>query len=138
MTQNKTQATREDASAYLGAIADAARRADCQALAALMCRETGQPAVMWGSAIVGFGLHRYPLSGGKTGEICTVGFSSRVADIVLYGLTGPEGTEPLLAALGKHKRGKGCVYIKRLADVDTGVLAQLVALAFIQQQHTDA
>jgi len=130
MPENKTQATAADAAAHLNAIDDAARRAYCLALADLMHRATGQPAVMWGSAIVGFGLHRYPLAGGKTGEICAVGFSSRAADIVLYGLTGNYEADPLLEALGKHKRGKGCVYLKRLADVDAGVLAQLVTQAF--------
>lgn len=131
MPENKTQATAADAADYLNSIANAARRADCLALADLMHRATGQPAVIWGSAIVGFGLHRYPLAGGKTGEICAVGFASRAADIALYGLTGfADEAEALLDALGKHKRGKGCVYLKRLADVDAGVLAQLVTQAF--------
>lgn len=130
MPENKTQATAADVAAYLNAIADAARRADCLALADLMQRATGQPAVMWGSAIVGFGLHRYPLAGGKTGEICAVGFASRSADIALYGLTGFDDAEPLLEALGKLKRGKGCVYLKRLADVNAGALEQLVTQAF--------
>jgi len=130
MPENKTQATAADAATYLNAIADAARRTDCQALTELMRRATGEPPVMWGTAIVGFGLHRYPLAGGKTGEICAVGFSSRTADIVLYGLTGTDAAEPMLEAMGKLKRGKGCVYIKRLADVDTGLLQQLVTQAF--------
>jgi len=130
MTENKTQATAADAAAYLNSIADAARRTDCLALADLMHRATGQPAVMWGSAIVGFGLHRYPLAGGKTGEICAVGFASRAADIVLYGLSVSDKTESLMAALGKHKRGKGCIYLKRLVDVDLSMLEQWVAQAF--------
>ncbi|WP_428505168.1 DUF1801 domain-containing protein [Roseateles sp.] len=134
MPANKTQATAADVAAYLNAIADTTRRADCLALADLMQRATGQPAVMWGSAIVGFGLHRYPLAGGKTGEICAVGFASRAADIALYGLTGFDEAEPLLEALGKHKCGKGCVYLKRLADVDAGVLEQLVAQAFYSKK----
>ena len=135
MPANKTQATVADVSAYLNAIADTTRRADCLALADLMHRATGQPAVMWGSAIVGFGLHRYPLAGGKTGEICAVGFASRAADIALYGLTGfADEAEALLDALGKHKRGKGCIYLKRLADVDAGVLAQLVTQAFYSKK----
>jgi len=80
------------------------------------------PAVMWGPSIVGFGVHRYELAGGKTGEICSVGFSSRKGDISLYGLIGTEGAEPLLAKLGKHKLGKGCLYVQRLADLDSQVL----------------
>lgn len=130
MPANKTQATAADVAAYLNAIADTTRRADCLALADLMQRATGQPAVMWGSAIIGFGLHRYPLAGGKSGEICAVGFASRSMAIALYGLTGFDEAEPLLDALGKLKRGKGCVYLKRLADVNAGALEQLVTQAF--------
>lgn len=134
MAQNKTQATAARVEDYIAAIADPARRRDCEALAAMMARATGQPAVMWGPAIVGFGLHRYPLAGGKTGEICTVGFSSRKGDISLYGLAGSHDGEPLLADLGKHKLGKGCLYVARLADVDARVLEALVAKAYRAKQ----
>lgn len=130
MAENKTQASTASADAYVAAITDAARRQDCTQLVALMSRATGQPAVMWGTAIVGFGVHRYPLAGGKLGEICAVGFSSRKGDISVYGVTGFEGAEALLAKLGKHKLGKGCLYLPRLADVDAKVLEKLVVQAF--------
>jgi hypothetical protein len=130
MAANKTQATVADPAAYIAAIGDAARRNDCEALCALMARASSEPAVMWGSAIVGFGVNRYPLAGGKTGEICAVGFSSRKGDISIYGVGHAPGAEALMARLGQHKMGKGCLYVARLADVDLKVLEQLVSQAF--------
>lgn len=135
MAENKTQATTADPQAYLAAIANEARRQDCAALLALMSKATRAPAVMWGSAIVGFGLHKYPLAGGKQGEICAVGFSSRKSDISIYGVADSEQAEALLAQLGNHKRGKGCLYIRRLAEVDLKVLEQLLAQAFKRKSN---
>ena len=134
MAENKTKASVANPEAYVAAIADTARRADCAALMALMVQATRQPPVMWGSAIVGFGVHRYPLAGGKFGEICAVGFSSRKSDISIYGVARAEGADALLAKLGKHELGKGCLYIRRLADIDHAVLQQLVALAYQDKQ----
>ena len=102
MAQNKTTATRADASAYVAAIADDARRSDCDALLSLMTSASGHPPTMWGTAIVGFGLHTYPLASGKMGETCAVGFSSRKGDISIYGITDTAGADALLAQLGKH------------------------------------
>lgn len=124
---NKTQATDASVQAYLDAIDDAARRADCQALAALMQQAAGQPARLWGSAIVGFGTHRYRYDSGREGEICAIGFSSRKGDISVYGLTLTPAHEALRARLGKHKMGVSCLYLKRMADVDSTVLAQWLA-----------
>lgn len=129
MAENKTQATSASPEAYLAAIDDPARRQDCEALVQLLARATGQAPAMWGTAIVGFGVHRYPLAGGKTGTICAVGFSSRKAEIVLYGLLEGDAP-PLPAGLGRVKTGKGCVYLQRLADIDQAVLAQRVAQVF--------
>ena len=130
MAENKTKATVASPQAYVAAIEDETRRKDCADLMAWMGRVTGSPPVMWGAAIVGFGVHRYPLAGGKVGEICAVGFSSRKSDIVLYGVAGTDAAAPLLATLGKHKVGKGCLYVKRLADMDLQVLQALVIRAF--------
>lgn len=138
MSANKTQATDADVSAYLAAIDDPGRRADCQALAALMARASGQPAKLWGPSIVGFGVHRYRYESGREGEICAVGFASRKADIALYGLdiAGEPGTPP--DALGKYKTGKSCLYIKRLSNVDLAVLARMVEDAAANRMATDA
>ena len=126
--KNKTKATASSPEAYVAAIEDDARRRDCTKLMELMGKVTRLPPVMWGSAIVGFGVHQYPLSGGKVGEICAIGFSSRKSDIVIYGAQ-TESAAPLLAKLGKHKQGKGCTYVKRLSDIDLKVLEKLIVQA---------
>ncbi|MGJ9417116.1 DUF1801 domain-containing protein [Massilia sp. CMS3.1] len=125
MAANKTQPTPADAQAYLGAIEDPVRRADCLALAGLMERVTGQPPVMWGAAIVGFGSYHYRYASGREGDAPLVGFSSRKGDISIY-LSGFEEREALLAKLGRHKIGKACLYVRTLAEVDLAVLEQLV------------
>ena len=125
--ENKTKATDVSVEDYLAAINDEARRKDCEALADLMAKATKQPARMWGASIVGFGTHHYKYDSGREGDTCVVGFSSRKGDITVYGLNAAEGAAELLPKLGKHKAGKGCVYIKRLSDVDLKVLEELVA-----------
>ncbi len=122
---NKTQQTASEPEAYFAKIADAARRADCETLAAMMGKATGEPAKMWGAGIVGFGSYHYKYDSGREGDMCKLGFSSRSDAIALYGL-GIEDNAALVAKLGKIKTGKGCLYIRRLADVDAKVLAQLL------------
>lgn len=78
-----------------------------------------------GPSIIGFGRYRYTYDSGHSGEMCKIGFSPRKAQLVLYGMAGFEGREALLARLGKHKTGKGCLYINKLADVDLGVLREI-------------
>ena len=130
MSENKTKVSGASPDAYIANLADESRRKDCVKLLDLMSKATKQKAVMWGSAIVGFGVHQYPLSSGKLGEICAVGFSSRKGDISIYGVARAPGAEALLAKLGKHKLGKGCLYVNRLSDIDTNVLEALVQQAF--------
>ena len=134
MAEAKTKATSLSVDAYIAAIADDSRRADCAALVQLMAKASKQPAVMWGTSIVGFGVHKYPLSGGKVGEICAVGFSSRKGDISIYGVAGENADAALIEKLGRHKLGKGCLYIARLADIDVKVLEKLVAAALKAKQ----
>ena len=126
MAENKTKPTALDPDAYLAAIPDAGRREDCKALARLMAKVSKHPARMWGPSIVGFGTHEYELSGGKVGEICAVGFASRKGDITIYGVVAEDADPATLIALGKHKRGKGCLYVKHLADVNLDVLERLI------------
>lgn len=134
MAKNKTKLTALNPDAYLAAIADPERRRDCEALARLMAKVSNQEARMWGTAIVGFGTHRYALAGGKEGEICAVGFSSRKGDISVYGVAG-EGAEPShLEALGKYKRSGGCLHISRLTDVNLASLERLIAGAVSRRQ----
>lgn len=129
MAENKTQPSDGDVAAFLNAAEPAARRTDAQALCDLMARATGEPPVMWGASIVGFGSYTYRLANGRAATMCRVGFSPRKAALVMYGL-GIERNAALLDALGKHSTGKGCLYVKKLADIDPGVLEALIATAF--------
>lgn len=127
MAELKTKPTAASVDGYLAAITDDARRTDCKALVALMRRATGEKAMMWGTSIVGFGTLKYQYASGREGETCRVGFSSRKGDISVYGLGSCD--ESLREGLGKHKLGKGCLYIARLADIDARVLERMVAAA---------
>ena len=130
MAEIKTKPTEASVDSYLASLPDQARRADCDALVALMGDATRQPARMWGPAIVGFGVLNYKYANGKDGEICLVGFSSRKGYISIYGAgASAPGREQLLARLGKHKAGKGCINIGKLADIDLKVLRQLIDAA---------
>ena len=129
MPGNKTRLTEEGVAAYLARIESPDRRRDCEALTDLMSQASGEQPKMWGAAIVGFGVRRYRYDSGREGETCRVGFSSRKGDISLYGLSTATGAEGLRAKLGKHKEGKGCLYVTKLSDIEPKVLAQLVASA---------
>lgn len=126
MYEAKTKPTTASVTAYLNAIEDESRRRDCKALAALMRKVTGCRPRMWGPSIVGFGSYHYTYASGHEGDSCVLGFSSRKADITVYLVPGFAGAEPLLAKLGKHRTGKGCLYLKRLDGVDMAVLEQLL------------
>ena len=91
---------------------------------------TGEQAVMWGPSMVGFGHHHYVYDSGREGDTLRVGFSPRSSALTLYGLLGAPGAEELLAKLGPHKTGKGCLYVTALAKVDEQVLRDLVAAAW--------
>jgi hypothetical protein len=126
MKENKTKVTDASVESYLAAIADESRRKDCEALTKLMTKATKQPPKMWGSSIVGFGSYHYKYASGHEGDSCLTGFASRKTDITLYLVADFPGHEELLAKLGKHKRGKSCLYIRHLSDVDPKVLEQLI------------
>lgn len=137
MPAAKTRPTREPIERYLVRITDPAKRADCAALLALMRRATGEPPVMWGTGIVGFGRYAYTYASGEPGSSCAVGFAARRHDLSVY-LMATTPTQPaLLARLGRHRMGKACLSIRRLADVDLNVLEQLVTESFaeIMRRH---
>lgn len=127
MAENKTKQTEASVESYLAAIADPARQSDCRKLAEIMSRATKEPAKMWGTSIVGFGSYHYKYASGHEGDSCIVGFSSRKPEIAIYLVAEFPGSDDLFARLGKHKRGKACTYVKRLADVDVAVLEKLVS-----------
>ena len=126
MAENKTKPTGASVAGYLAAIADEARRADCEALIELFSRATGEKAAMWGPGIVGFGTYHYKYPSGREGDSCVVGLSSRKDGISLYLASEFPQREALLAKLGKHKAAKACVTIKSVGDVDTAVLDKMV------------
>jgi hypothetical protein len=127
MAENKTKATDASVEDYIASRANEAQRADCAALMAMLKRVTRQQPKMWGPSIVGYGSYRYTYESGRSGEMCLAGFAIRGRDLVLYLAPYWEEAQSLLAALGKHKMGKGCLYFKRLADLDVSVLERLVA-----------
>ncbi|WP_309604907.1 DUF1801 domain-containing protein [Phenylobacterium sp.] len=124
--QAKTVATGADVADFISA---SPRPADGAALCALMRRVSGLEPRMWGPSIVGFGARKYDLASGKQGETPAIGFAPRKASLVLY-LKHAAGWDDRLARLGKHGVGKGCLYINKLADVDAGVLEDLVTAAW--------
>ena len=129
----KTKATEISVANYIAALPDAQRRAEVAAIDALFRRVTGCEPKMWGPSIIGYGSYHYKYESGREGTMCRAGFSPRKAALTLYAMGGPadlnEGAA-LLARLGKHTTGKGCLYIKKLADVDLDVLEQLVAMGW--------
>jgi hypothetical protein len=127
MATNKTQPTELSVSAFIDSVADETRRADAKTLVRMMQKATGEKAKMWGPAIIGFGSHHYRYESGREGDTPLVGFSPRKSGLVLYRMFGFAGAEELLAKLGKHTTGKGCLYVKKLADVDQKVLETLLA-----------
>jgi Domain of unknown function (DU1801) len=130
MAANKTQVTALDPAAYLATIEPEQRRNDAQAVCATMARITGEPPVMWGPSIVGFGVSHYKYDSGREGSICRIGLSPRKAALTLYGL-GIERNAGIVARLGNHSSGKGCLYIKRLSEVDGAVLEELIRAAWM-------
>jgi hypothetical protein len=126
MAENKTKPTKSSVPAFMDAITDQARRADAKALVKLMQTASGEKPKMWGPSIIGFGSYHYTYDSGREGDMPLVGFAPRKAATVLYGMIGFKGAETLLAKLGKHSTGKGCLYIKKLADVDQQVLTAMV------------
>lgn len=126
MAELKTKQTDLSASAFLAAIPEKQRRDDCQAIAAMMEKATKAPAKMWGSSIVGFGTYRLKYPSGREADWMIIGFSPRKSDLTLYVHGGADEVEALYEGLGKYKRGKGCLYIKKLADVDQKVLQKII------------
>ncbi len=137
MAENKTKPTEVSVAAFIDAIADPVKRADAAALAEMLQEVTGDEPKMWGPSIIGFGSHHYTYESGREGDAPIVGFSPRKAAIVLYGATRAGDSDALLATLGKHTTGKGCLYIKKLADVDREVLQSLLvrAVAATRARH---
>jgi hypothetical protein len=138
MAANKTKPTDISVASFVNALAEPAKRSDAKALIGLMKLATGEEPRMWGASIIGFGTYRYTYDSGREGDTVLVGFSPRKPAMVVYGVTGSKSAEALLAKLGKHTTGKGCLYIKKLADVDQQVLKQLILKAVAEKRARPA
>jgi hypothetical protein len=125
MTEPKTRPTGASVDDFLAA-APANRRDDARLISQMMAEITGEPPVMWGPSIVGFGTYRYAYASGRTGDWPVVGFSPRKASLVLYVSRDFQGADELLARLGRHEVSQACLYVKRLSDLDLDVLRELI------------
>jgi hypothetical protein len=121
MAEIKTKANARTVADFMATVTHPLRRADAETLIPIMERISGAPATMWGPSIVGFGSYHYQYESGHEGDMCRIGFSPRSGSLVLY-LAAYRRQEALLARLGKHKLGKGCLHVNKLADVDLTIL----------------
>ena len=129
MSELRTKQNDADVEAFLGAVGNDRRREDSFTVLELMKRITGEEPRMWGTAIVGFGSYRYRYASGRTGEWPRIGFSPRKQSLTVYVMPGFSRYDELLSRLGKHRTGKSCLYINKLADIDMGVLEDLIGSA---------
>ena len=138
MAENKTTPTQSSVTAFLNKIDDEKVREDCITIAALMQTVTKLEPIMWGSSIVGFGLRHYVYESGREGDTVVIGFSPRKQNIAIYLQGGVNELGNELAALGKHKTGKGCLYIKSLKDVNAKVLEDMFVKAFQNRERNSS
>jgi Domain of unknown function (DU1801) len=129
--ENKTTATEVRVADFIAVVPEERRREEAGVIDALLRRVTGCEPKMWGPSIIGYGSYDYKYESGREGTSCRAGFSPRKAALVFYLMGSTEAeAELLFAQLGKHSRGKGCLYIKKLADVDLAVLEELLKLSW--------
>jgi hypothetical protein len=126
MANLKTKQTEESVTAFLNKVEDEKKRKDCFAIIEMMQKATGLPPKMWGASIIGFGSYHYKYGSGHEGDICLIGFSPRKQNIALYIPGGIHKYDDLLESLGKHKTGKGCLYINSLDKIDVEVLNSII------------
>lgn len=136
MAELKTKATDASIDEYIASRANEEQKADCKILMAMLKRVTKENPKMWGPSIVGYGLYKYTYESGRTGEMCRTGFAIRGKELVVYLADGGD-RGALFSRLGKHKMGKSCLYIRRLADIDMKIMEQLiiVSLAQLKARH---
>ncbi|MCA9944369.1 MAG: DUF1801 domain-containing protein [Anaerolineales bacterium] len=136
MSENKTRPTDDSVIEFLNNIDHPTRREDGLVLLKMMEDITGETAVLWGS-IVGFGSYHYKYESGREGDMPLIAFSPRKQSMTLYIMPGFDEYEDLLAKLGKHKIGKACLYVNKLADVDKSVLHSLIQHAYVHMKETN-
>jgi hypothetical protein len=135
MAELKTRVTDASVDTFLQGIQDERKRQDCYEILKMMKKATGAAPKMWGTSMVGFGDYHYKYASGRQGEWFITGFSPRVQNLTLYMMGGfdPE----VLKRLGKYKTGKGCLYIKKLEDVDLKVLDELITKSVQQSKASE-
>lgn len=126
MAEPKTKPTSESVTAFLKKISDPQKQHDSFVVARMMAKITGKKAVMWGPSIVGFGTWQYTYASGRTGDWPLAAFSPRKQGLVVYIMSGFKTYDGLMAKIGKHKCGKACLYLDRLADVHLPTLEKLI------------
>jgi hypothetical protein len=139
MAKAKTIPTEQSVETFLDTVSGEKVRDDCRAIVRLMEKVTGEKPRMWGPSIVGFGSYRYRYESGHEGDICLTGFSPRKQNLSLYVLAGFPGQEAVLGKLGKYKAGKGCLHVKKLEDIDIGVLETLInkSIGFLKMKYPE-
>lgn len=137
MAELKTKLNDASVADFLDAIEDEQRREDCKAVAQLMKKITKSEPKMWGASIVGFGSYHYKYESGQEADWPLVGFSPRKQNLTLYIMAGFSDYEGLMAKLGKHKTGKSCLYLHKLADIDQKVLKSLIeeSVKFVKEKY---
>ena len=128
MAKNKTAETTVSVDGYVRAIDDKIKREDSVSIIEMMKSSTGFDPKMWGPSIIGFGTHHYKYESGREGDMPRVAFSPRKSAIVFY-LGSFDKREAILEKLGKHTTGKGCIYVKKLDDIDVKVLKEMIKLS---------
>ncbi len=136
MADQKTKPTNVSVADYLNTIENEQVRQDCWAILNIMEEATNAKAQMWGPSIIGFGMYHYVYASGREGDSMQIGFSPRKQNITLYILGGFEQYDKLIASLGKCTRGKGCIYIKRLSDIDISTLKELIQKSITRVKNT--
>lgn len=137
MAEPKTKKNDASVADFLNAVEPERKREDAKSICAMMQEITGAAPKMWGTSIIGFGEYSYTYESGRTGEWMLVGFSPRKQNLTLYIMPGFDEYEGLLNKLGKHKTGKACLYINKLADIDLTVLKELVAQSVAHMQENN-
>ncbi|HUA15398.1 MAG TPA: DUF1801 domain-containing protein [Verrucomicrobiae bacterium] len=126
MAENKTKPTTLSVTAFIDRLTDPARRSDVKELVQLMTRASGEKPRLWGPSIVGFGSYHYKYESGREGDMPLISFAPRKTALVLYGMLEHSEAKTLLTKLGRHATGKGCLYIKKLSDVDRTIIERLI------------
>ena len=138
MAELKTKLNDGSVEGFLNTVEDEQKRKDSFALLKMMGEISGEPAKMWGKDIVGFGTYHYVYASGREGDWMLSGFSPRKASLSIYLMAGFDQLGDELTALGKHKSSKGCLYVKRLSDIDDKVLRKMIkkSIGIMQKRYS--